>query len=115
MIPSREAQGHSSTISAPASSMADSATMAPASTWSARSLDTPGSSERSAGVISASFSTHSPRSLRSSRRWTYGPSLEGAAPVIRPSDRNVFDVATQRSNGPRRNRSPTTAPIWARA
>ena len=43
------------------------------------------------------------------------PSLDGAAPAMRASCLNVFDVATAMRGSPTRRSRPTTSAMWARA
>ena len=58
--------------------------------------------------------TKGARSARASVRATYFPSLDGGAPSIRASDRNVLLVATARSKAPPRRIGPAWSAIAAR-
>ncbi len=64
--------------------------------------------------MDASLGTHSRRSSRSSRRRTNGPSLDGAAPAMRASERNVLLVATTWRGSPDRAMRPVTSAMVAR-
>ena len=100
MTPSRRAQGQISSSGTPNRSIAASATMTPADSCGARPSETPGSLTRSARLIVASRDAQVAASVSLRTRRTYGPSLDGAAPAILASCRNVFDVATARSGRP---------------
>ncbi len=80
--------------------MLASATNAPATICGARSALTPSNSARSAAVILEMKFMSCLRPVAVSVRLTRGPAPDGAAPVSRARDRNVFDVATARSGGP---------------
>ena len=108
MMPSRSAQGQTCSPSTSSSSITAWATSAPASSWRARPGETPGSPARSAALVRASRGTHAARSSRRSTRVTYGPSLLGAAPATRASERIVLLDPTTRSGAPPRA-SPRTA------
>ena len=91
-------------------SITAAATSAPATTWWARLPETPGSSAISSRSISSSLGIHSARSAAGRIRRTSGPSLEAAAPQMRASERNVFEVATAWSGAPPRRSVPAS---WA--
>ncbi len=76
------------------------ATSAPATSWCERLGLTPSSSARSAADIREmnAMSWRNPGSV--STRRTRGPAEDGAAPLSRASERNVFEVATTRSGSP---------------
>ena len=95
-------------------SMQPSATRAPGTIWWARLGETPGSSASSSGAIATSLGIHSRSSSSGSVRGTRVPSAEGAAPQMRASERNVFEVAAARSGGPPRSRWPASWAISAR-
>ena len=63
------------------------ATNAPATTWCARSGETPGRLLISATFMSASLGSHSSSSEAGSSRRTNRPSSDGAAPQIRDNER----------------------------
>ncbi len=69
--------------------------MAPAASCGALSLDTPGSCALAPTVILGSRSASSLTSACLSTRFTYGPSLDAAAPAILASCRNVLEEATR--------------------
>ena len=79
-----------------------------------------GSARRRAGrrarrvASPTSLGIHSRSSSSGRVRGTSGPSPDGAAPQIRASDRNVFEVAAARSGGPARSRWPASRAISAR-
>ena len=108
--PSRNAQGQMSTVSIASARMLASATNAPATICGARSALTPSSSARSAAVIleMKAMSCLNPAAVNV--LFTRGPAPDGAAPVRRANDRNVFEVATVRSGAPA---SSTLAPASA--
>ena len=87
-------------VSIDSARMLASATNAPATICGARSALTPSNSARSAAVILEMKAMSCLRPVAVSVLFTRGPAPEGAAPVSRASDRNVFDVATARSGLP---------------
>ena len=100
MMPSRNAQGQMSTDSNDSARILASATRAPATICGARSALTPSSSALSAVVILEMNAMSWRRPLLVRTRLTRGPAADGAAPVSRASDRNVFEVPTARSGAP---------------
>src|SRR5882757_6941465 len=108
--PSRNAQGQMSTVSIASARMLASATNAPATICGARSALTPSSSARSVAVILEMKAMSCRKPAAVSVLFTRGPAPEGAAPVSRANDRNVFEVATVRSGAPA---SSTLAPASA--
>ena len=103
MTPSRNAHGQMSTASSDSARMVASATNAPATICGARSALTPSNSALSAVVILEMKDMSCLRPAAVNVRFTRGPAPDGAAPVSRASDRNVFEVATASSGVPAAN------------
>src|ERR1700742_3716 len=100
MRPSRNAHGQISTYSIDSARMLAPAPGAPATICGARSALSPSSSARSAVVILEMKDMSCLRPFAVSVRFTRGPAADGAAPLRRANERNVFEVAPARSASP---------------
>ncbi len=105
MTPSRNAQGQMSNVERPSRRMVTSATTAPASNWCARLALTPSISASPADRMCRRKPSTWCSPIRVSWRRCRGPAADGAAPASRASVRNVFEVATGRSQPPSRMRT----------
>ena len=102
ITPSRNAHGQMSTCSRSSRCSGGVARRGPRRAAAARASARPRAARRGRRRSSPRAAAPEVEIARRSTRWTYGPSFDGAAPVIRASWRNVLEVATPRVRAGRR-------------